>query len=217
MRSWLALLSILVVCALGARFLRGPVVSPVERVREGLRLFWPGVDSDALVQGQEMHVAVRFPPGTRERQKQWTYDLVRFLGAKKWALTVFDGASGKSVARESRASIPADFSNRSYWELAHAVKLQRYAQSDLDGKLGPGSTLLLVDVESIGSRAVTRPRLYGANDPPQNFHPVDPYRIARIHACLVVSGPDLVEEAQLSVRPALDEKRGDDLRIVVIP
>jgi len=221
MRSWLALLSILVACALGARFLRQSGSSgdqSLHRVKVGLVRFWPGVDSDAQFQGQEMSVAVRFPEGTRKRQKQWTIHLLRWLAGE--AFIVYDGASGKPIPDPLQAKPHPLKPNqdRDYWETVQSLKMQRYAQRDLDQKFGSGAALLLIDLESRGSHSdLPSPQLSDMDDYNSRRWAPGAFTISRIHACLVVSSPDLVEEAQLSVRPALDEKRGDDLRIVVIP
>lgn len=194
-----------------------PRVSPVERVRAGLRLFWPGTVTDVRLQGEEMQVAVRFPKGTRERQKQWSCDFVRWVTGEKQNVSVFDSFTGRPVPDARGSSSREDFSDQIYWELARAAKLQRYIQSDLNGKFGGGSTLILIDAESSKHGAYRDPRLYAIMDPPQNFFRREPFQLTRIHACLAVSRPDLIEKAQRSVRPALDEKRGDELRVVVIP
>jgi len=197
MRSWLALLSVLLVCALGARFLREPSL-PVERVRAGVSQLWRVQDTDVTSQGGEMRVPVRFPRGARERQKRWTYDLVRWLAGKGRNVSVVDGTTGVAVPDVFRGRVePTD---KSYWEMVQSEKLQTYCQNDLNQRVGKQAALVLLEVEALGAQ-------------------IDPTRvlsISRIHACLVVSSPDLVEEAQRGVRPALDGERGDDLRVLVI-
>ena len=163
-----------------------------------------------------MHVAVRFPPGTRERQKQLTYDLVSWLAGHP--STVIDAVTGIAVPRTGpvKPEIPA--ARDCFSDLALSEKLRTACQSRLDQKLGAGASLLLVEFETSsikvgfpnGSPCGTAPICSGGQlrfDIPAK----------RIHACLVVAEPKMVQEARLSLGSLLDEKRGDDLRVVVIP
>ena len=179
----------------------------------------------------DVQLRVCTPAGTRQRQQGWTLALARWVAtrhpeARLRYLTVTDARREKPIIEN--LGRPGDFSDRSYFEMAHSQVLQRRAQRQLDTQLGEGRTLALVDaitqegasswLPNVPKSAAESATKYGYVDPPGENGYVLAFQVIRIEARVLVQQESGKEKAlaTAALSLGLNERRGDRLRAVVL-
>jgi hypothetical protein len=166
-RNYAVLLVVVVICALAARFLLQPGAMTLQSdLKVSLDRFWGNDKSEVDVSpAGDVGVRVWIPSSTRQRQREWTVAVARFIvlrhpQEKIQNLSLTDLTTGQPVLEsespesntkqaESAAPRPPGFTDPAAFEAARSQLLQRNGQIQLDRQLGAGRALLLVDVTSL--------------------------------------------------------------------
>jgi hypothetical protein len=165
-RNLLALLLLLVSCALASRFLFKPAERPEwDRMRKHmescLNVFW-GTPNNAvqLVAGSDGNpqawVTAFSPPGITPQRERWNFALLGFIashhpGLQLSQLNVTNGTTGIRLqpggTTATQESLRPGAASRPY-ESGMAELIRRQQQSDYDQRYGPNQVLALVEVTS---------------------------------------------------------------------
>lgn len=248
----MALALVAIVCALAAQFLRQGgqnkewTALRVDMV-DALERFWNtrGHQVELLPGdgGVKVSAQVVLPPDCPSRQQNWNYPLLRYV-AQRNVTPVLQGLSLSSslgplpeTTTESEAprAMRRPYANGASIE-NHLELVRRQAQAWLDGVVGPGNALALVDGEA---REVSRPIPSGSENhfirareegEGQRARRVDssaPVQIVpsevRTVLVLVINGRAEGAEAKLSRLPELEQtlqlqlNGRDSRRVVVLP
>ena len=164
MKNYAVIVGVLVISALLALYMKPTNLTLQADLKTSLDRFWGNSQTQVEVTGGQVRLSVSIPAGTRQRQKEWTFPVARWVAGRHpevrvQAWTVNDSASGQplveppsldSAEKENRA-VPrqrASFQDPAFFEAARSQLLQRRGQAQLDKQLGEGRALLLVDAIS---------------------------------------------------------------------
>lgn len=159
-RNLLALLLILTVCGIAARYRQlqeQARLSLGDDLRVALEVLWGTKGHEVLVipanSGIEVRGRVAFPPDTRTARQAWCFPLLRFAARRHGppavsAVSLLDAQSGQTVAPVTPSALPERPYAQPSSDEARAEIVRREAQGWLDGKLGEQRALALVDCES---------------------------------------------------------------------
>ncbi|MBT9583910.1 hypothetical protein IV102_11250 [bacterium] len=182
-KNYAVIVGILVISALLALYLKPANLTLQADLKTSLDRFWGNSQTRAEVTGGQVLLSVSIPAGTRQRQKEWTFPVARWVAgrhpeARVQVWTVNDSASGQPLleppsldsAQKETGAMPrprASFQDPAFFEAARSQLLQRQGQAQLDKQLGEGRALLLVD--AISGAVSWLPNLHNSADSSLNY------------------------------------------------
>lgn len=224
-RNLLALALVAIVCALAAQFLRQSGQSKewmalrVDMV-DALERLWNtrGHQVELLPDGKGVNVSAQvvLPPDCSPRQQQWNYPLLHYVAQHNGAPLLHGLVLHSSLGSLQEMPSPGIATGGALEARLELVR--RQAQAWLDGRIGPGNALALVDGESESHFVRAREEGRSKREVAQPFQAE--YSTVLV---LVINGRAAGAEAKLSRLPELEQAlrlqlgERDSRRVVVLP